>query len=242
MRVVIYELVPWASGLTSAGLNNIASHKLLINGICISANFPQKLEPNPLLQIDICSECFEPGCTTSGYVQVFEQDNYVIWKEPYDKEKANDVESASGIRAGTIYWESKQYAKFTAEFGFADSAKRTRLPIEQAIDLWRIQGAKTLVGLMPSHFISIDRLEEDMVGFYSENLTAKESERLYLEGKKKLLSSDPSTLTIAELTERAVKITAMLDVNPYREWDCIYFENEKIWYPIGGNLAFCLGE
>jgi hypothetical protein len=173
---------------------------------------------------------------------VFEQDNYVIWKEPYDKEKANDVEAASGIRAGTIYWGSKQYAKFTAEFGLTDSSKRTRLPIEQTIDLWRIQGAKALVGHMPSHFISIERLEEDMVGFYSVNLTAKESESLYLEGKKKLLSSDPSTLTIAELTERAIKITAMLDVNPYREWDCIYLENEKIWYPIGGNLAFCLGE
>ncbi|WP_206669688.1 hypothetical protein [Paenibacillus luteus] len=223
-------------------MNNIASHKLLINGICISANFPRKLEADPLVQIDICSECFEPGCTTGGYVQVFEQDNYVIWKEPYDKDKANDVEPASGIRAGTIFWDSDQYAKFTAEFALTDLGKRTGLPIEQAIDLWRIQGAKTLFGNMSSHFVSIERLEEDIIGFYSKGLSAMQSESLYLDAKKKLLSSNPSTLTIAELTERAVKITAILDVHPYKEWDCIYVENEKVLYPIFGNLAFRLGE
>lgn len=43
------------------------------------------------------------------------------------------------------------------------------------------------------------------------------------------------------IAESAVKIVAMLDTKPYKEWACVYYENGVELFPIGDNLAIRLG-
>jgi hypothetical protein len=241
MRVKTYKLIPWISGLTSAGLNNFPSNKLILNGVCISENVPDVLSCDNLIQIDICGECFMPGCTSSGYVQVFEKENIVIWKEPYNKQFEISEEPARGLNAGTIYWDSAMYAKFLSKLGLTDAHKTLGLPIDQAFDLWRINAVKTMFPLAASSLFSIERIEENVMGFYSIDFTSEQSKDIYLSAKRSLLTTESSNISITELTDSAVKIVAMLDISPYKEWDCVYYENGVELFPIGDNLAIRLG-
>ncbi|MDQ8736593.1 hypothetical protein [Paenibacillus sp. LHD-38] len=240
MRVETCGLVPWNSGHTSAGLNNIPSNKLIVNGVCISENLPDAIGSDNLIQIDICGECFTRGCTDDGYVQVFEIDGIVIWKKPY--QKGYEISSASGLNAGTIYWNSAMYASFLTRLGWTDDHKSIGLPIDQVIDLWRINAVKTIFPLASSRVIGFERMEEEIMGFYSTDWTAEQSKEIYLSAKERLLTAESSNLSIIELSETAVKIVAMLDTNPYQEWNCIYYENGVELFPIGDNLAVRLGE
>lgn len=241
MRVTTYELIPWISGLTSAGLNNFPSNKLILNGVCISEKVPDVISCENLIQIDICGECFMPGCTSSGYVQVFEKENIVIWKEPYNKHFEISEEPARGLNAGTIYWDSAMYATFLAKLGLTDAHKTLSLPIDQVFDLWRINAVKTMFPLAASSFFSIDRIEEYVMGFYSIDFTAEQSKDIYLSAKRRLLTTESSNISLTELTESAVKIVAMLDTNPFKEWACVYYENGVELFPVGDNLAIRLG-
>ncbi|WP_419875106.1 hypothetical protein [Candidatus Pristimantibacillus sp. PTI5] len=238
MRVKIFELIPWRSALTSAGLNGIRSNKLKLNGIFVSENLPFTLDSKELIQIDICGECFSSGCTDAGYVQVFEKDDIVVWKEPHSNGYDISVEAAGGLKAGTIYWNSAGYAAFLATLGWTDDHKTLGLPVGQVIDLWRINAAKTILPLSSSGIISFERMEEEIMGFYSVDFDAEQSKEMYFSAKKRLLNAEEdSNLTIIELKETAVKIVAMLDTNPYKEWNCIYYENGRELFPIGDNLA-----
>jgi hypothetical protein len=62
-----------------------------------------------------------------------------------------------------------------------------------------------------------------------------------LSAKSKLLTTKSSNISITELTETPVKIVAMLDTNPYKEWDCVYLDNGVELFPVGDNLAIRLG-
>ncbi|WP_364145557.1 hypothetical protein [Paenibacillus sp. LPE1-1-1.1] len=237
MRVETFEVIPWRSAHTSAGLNGIPSNKLMLNGNCVSENLPFIVDSKELIQIDICGECFNSGCTDTGYVQVFEKDDIVIWKEPYSEGYDISVEAAGGLNASTIYWNSAGYAAFLAALGWTDEHKTLGLPVGQVIDLWRINAAKTILPLSSSGFISFERMEEEIMGFYSIDFDAEQSKEMFLSAKKRLLTSEDSKLSIIELKETALKIVAMLDTNPYKEWNCIYYENGRELYPIGDNLA-----
>lgn len=237
MRVETFDLIPWRSAHTSAGLNGIPGNKLMLNDICVSENLPFTVDSKELIQIDICGECFSSGCTDEGYVQVFEKDDIVIWKEPYSEVNDISVGAASGLKAGTIYWNSAGYAAFLAALGWTDEHKTLGLLVGQVIDLWRINAAKTILPLSSSEFISFERMEEEIMGFYSIDFDAEQSKEMYLSAKKRLLASEDSNLSIIELKETVVKIVAMLDTNPYKEWNCIYYENGRELFPIGDNLA-----
>lgn len=242
MRVKTYELIPWISGLTTAGLNNVPCNKLMLNDVCISENVPNELSFDNIIQIDICLQCFIPGCSSSGYVQVFEKENIVIWKEPYNKKNEISDESASGLNAGTIYWDSVVYAKFLSQLGLTDAHKTLGIPIDQVFDLWRINAVNTMFPFASSSFFSIEKIEENIMGFYSIDFTADQSKDIYLSAKRSLLTTESSNVTITELSESAVKIVAMLDTSPYKEWDCVYYDNGVVLFPIGDNFAIRLAE
>jgi hypothetical protein len=133
------------------------------------------------------------------------------------------------------------YAKFLSKLGLTDAHKTLGLPIDQVFDLWRINAVKTMFPLAAPSLFSIERIEENVMGFYSIDFTAEQSKDIYLSAKRSLLTTESSNISISELPESAVKVVAMLDTSPYKEWDCVYYENGVVLFPVGDNLAIRLG-
>ena len=130
--------MPWTSGQTSAGLNAIQSQKLLLNGLLFATNIPTIFTIENLIQIEICSECFEPGCSSGGYVQVFDENELIIWKEPLNEISNIREEPAQELRHGTVFWERELYRSFMKETTKNNNFHSEKLSTKQAIDLCRL--------------------------------------------------------------------------------------------------------
>lgn len=242
MIVSSYELIPWYSGLTSAGLNQFASKSLLLNGIRISRNLPTIESCDNLIQVDVCDECFQPGCSSEGFVQVFGLDHFVIWKEPYIENDESRTGAIYGLKDGSIYWDASLYASFLAQFDHAANQHHIAdLTSRQAFDLWRIHGAKTIFPQHTSVYYSLERLEEEVIGFYSSEVSGERSKEIYFMAKLALQTAGKRELTLHERPAAAVAIIAMSDSNAYMEWECIYFDNGTYYYPVGDQLVVRLG-
>ncbi|MGO4549340.1 hypothetical protein AB4Z29_31640 [Paenibacillus sp. 2TAB23] len=241
MRVSTYELISSSSGLTAAGLDQIASRSLLLNGIRISGNLPSIEIRENLIQLDVCEECFQPGCSSEGFVQVFKLANWVIWKLPYIETDEARTGAASGLKDGSIYWEASLYASFLAEFNHTANQHAAGLTSRQAFDLWRIHAVKTIFPQHISAYYSLEQLEEEVIGFYSSELSGEQSKEIYFMAKHELHTGGNRELSLLERPDASVAIIAMSYSNAYKEWECIYYDNGTYYYPVGDQLVVRLG-
>lgn len=139
------------------------------------------------MQIELCEECFQPGCRDGGYIQIFFHDQFVIWKEPYSEENRMRDEPSSALLDGTIFWDVPLHSAFTSEMTI--NINRKKLTRAQAFDLWRINAVKEIYTQLPFCYFDLDRIEEDILGFYSVELAAEQSEASFYAAKKKLLAA-----------------------------------------------------
>ncbi|MDQ0194595.1 hypothetical protein [Paenibacillus wynnii] len=241
MKVNSFELMSWISGKTSAGLSAIQSQKLFLNGVLFSSNIPSVYTIGNLIQIEICSECFEPECSSSGYVQVFGEDELIIWKEPLNEISDIREDPVNELIHGTVFWEKELFYSFMNEVMNNNSVHIERLSIKQAIDLWRLNALSSIS--FPRYY-DFDRLEEDIMGFYSSELSSEETKHLYFKSKNNLLKliSNINSIRIVTIDENAIKLIAMIETDPYKEWNCLYINDDKIIYPIGDNYGFYINE
>jgi hypothetical protein len=231
MKVKTYELIPNIEG----------TFKLIINGDIFSNNFfDLNLEWN-LVQVDVCDHCFVPGCSDQGYVEVLEIHDQIVWKEPLNKKfrfANREFTAASGLRIGSLFWDKELYEKFQDELitrGRDVSASvYLRITTDDIVHLWKINGFKAYA---PDGYstCTLEFLEEERIGMYSEVLTERECDDLFQKAKNILVTTD--SMKVKYIEDESMKVVMMFDKPVYREWVCFYLSKGEIFYTISEELV-----
>ncbi len=82
---------------------------------------------------------------------------------------------------------------------------------------------------------TIEAISEKRLGMYAENLTEDECFQLFQDVQTRININQE--IKIIEIHSGMSKIVMMFDRPTYREWDCLYVEHDKVYYPIGVGLA-----
>jgi hypothetical protein len=247
MKVERFELKSWISKHTSADMENISSCRLLLNGVLMSDNLPLIEMNKNFLQIDVCEECFHVGCSSQGYVQVFVEGDWIIWKEilyeDFIEERRYDFMSAFSLKYGTIFWPRPLYIELLHSFPERWSDRHLpTVPLNgrQVVDLWRIYGSKMM---MPESIdsYSLPRLEENFLTMYSDDGKSEEECRELFKRMKANLHTIEK-ISMVELPQDTIKYTVMFDYNGHGEWDFLHVAGDKRFCPIGDGLALEINE
>jgi hypothetical protein len=243
MKVKNFKLEEWVSGKTSANLENISSYKLYINNILFSANLPcLESGEDQLLQVEVCDQCFIPGCNLGGYVQILAVQNQIIWKAPLsvegDESSTRQYLPAGMLKYGTVFWPAETYLKFIATFDQStNSLKLLKKDISygQAYDLWRLHASNSICPGRNCN-LSIIQIKEKVVTIHSENHNLSNSWEIYKTATNQWESTKIFSWTSIPLA--AEKITLYFDVKDFTQWDSIFFDEKKFYFPIGDGYAW----
>ena len=103
MLVEKFEFIPHEQG----------TFLLQLNGHMIAEHFYNlEAEFEPFIQIDVCSHCYNPGCSDHGFIEVLNFDHYIVWKKPLDAKSASihrEFQSSSTFNQGTLFWAKEMY-------------------------------------------------------------------------------------------------------------------------------------
>ncbi len=236
MKVKQFELHPNSDTYT---------YQLIINDKLISKRISNLYVNGNFAQIEVCEQCCEPGCSDSGYVEILEIDDIIIWKEPFQSKAYDyycDYIDPQGLKYGPIFWTKEKYNQFIYELNKDSSNSRVEvfqkgIPIDTAYDLWRINGSHSY---RPNyeHVFSIDNLIEESIGLYSENLSQRECEDIFIRSSTNLANAKEIRLLHQQVGWS--KIVMMFDSPTYREWECLYLNGSNVLYPIGDQYVISI--
>ncbi|NOU92128.1 hypothetical protein GC093_02610 [Paenibacillus sp. LMG 31456] len=219
------------------------TYQLIINNELIANRFLEVDLKGTFMQLDVCEMCDSQGCSDMGYIEILEEANTIIWKEPLNTHI--DVEywqyqAASGLRVGTIFWsieDFKNLCNITNNSWERNVVSHKGISVEDAYDLWRIYGSKCF---MPNYHYSyqLDIIEDNILGMYAIDFSEDECTELYKSLKNKW--NTYSKVELLRVSNDMRKVTFMFDTPIYREWDFIYYVEGKFFYAIGDDyLVSC---
>lgn len=233
IKVQNYKIVPTPND----------TFQLYVNGQLITQNLYDLGAELNMIQIDVCEHCFYPGCSDSGYVEVLDLGEYVVWKEPLRNQYSSlnrEFMAASGIRYGSIFWSRELYTALQQEI---QSLGRTvhvdgerYLMSEDVYDLWRINGSRSYSPERHDTF-SLATLLENQIGMYAEDLTEEECRAWFNEAKKQRTVPNRQVIRVQEINYTMKKIVMMFDQPVYREWDCLYIDGSALYYNVGEGVV-----
>ncbi|MBB3151698.1 hypothetical protein FHS16_001744 [Paenibacillus endophyticus] len=193
-----------------------------------------------LIQIDVCSHCYYPGCSDFGFIEVIDFNKYIIWKEPLSsKYVSSNREFQSNLRfnQGTIFWTRAKYIEFITLMKQMNrntndcfGAKPTVIDL---YELWRLEGSK-IYSSEGAPTYTLDYIYENRIGMYNEVLSENQCELILKQAMKAINSEN---FEIFEINFLMKPIVMIFDIPIYKEWKCLYMMNDEVFYSIGEGLV-----
>ncbi|WNR43661.1 hypothetical protein [Paenibacillus roseipurpureus] len=231
MMVNEYELVPHIEG----------TFYLKLNGVIIADYFYHlESEYDSLIQLDVCSHCYYPGCSDYGYLEVIDLDTHIAWKEPMKSKYSfsnRDFEPVQSLINGTIVWAKPKYNEFVSVLNQMNRSTircfGTRVEGIDILEIWRIEGSRLY---SPGGFYTydLDQIYQNRIGIYSEDLSEEQCEQIFNDNRS---LTKFNKIEIIEISNLMKPIVMMFDVPIYKEWRCLYLLNEEVLFSIGEGLV-----
>ena len=215
--------------------------QLIINNKRISDRISYLELDNDFVQIDVCSHCDYPGCSSTGYVEVLQFNDVILWKEPLKPSNFqayySDYDPAIGLKYGTIFWGEQDFQVLVANLNKKLNGMRQNTFKEinciQGYDLWRIYASKCFQPEYRDSF-GLEHIEDRLLGMYAVDISEQECITIYNDVKNRFKNCNINKLMQAgKVSDQWIKLTMMFDTPNYQEWDCIYLDNDRVWYSIG---------
>jgi hypothetical protein len=232
MLVEEFELVPHEEGTFFLKLNGNIIAEYFYN---LEAEFER------LMQIDVCSHCYYPGCSDNGFIEVFDFNNYIVWKEPLSSKYASshrEFQSHSNFIQGIVFWTRAKYIEFTSLIKQMNrsiincfGSKPTLIDL---MDMWRLEASKIYSPEGVSKY-SIKQIYENRIGLYNEDLSEEQCNRIFNQAIN-IINSE-TTYEIIEINHLMKPIVMMFDTPIYKEWKSLYILNDEVLYSIGEGLV-----
>ncbi|MCR8842641.1 hypothetical protein NQ117_03015 [Paenibacillus sp. SC116] len=232
MRVNTFELIPHKEGTFQLRLNE-----------AVIAEYFYDLESNfdSLIQVDVCSHCYYPGCSDYGFVEVIDFDGYVVWKEPMNSkyvECNREFFPPAPLHSGSIVWSKSRYEELISKLNLIErnttNCRGSKATFTDVLDLWRAEGSKLYSPFHPRCDYELGEIYQERMGLYHEHLIEEKCEHLF---SKAMQGADLNIFEIVEVTASMKPIVMMFNVPSYKEWKCLYIENDEVLYSIGNGLA-----
>jgi hypothetical protein len=238
MKIESFELKP-VKFYRELSDKKISSFQLLLNGELISNNLAYlAYEPEGLLQLEVCSECFKPGCNKGGYVQVLETSENFIWKEPLisvtDDFTRKQYTTSKILKNGTIFWKKIDYQKFENSFNSEWYDKILKNYVQctpsQGFDLWRIYGSKHLCP-QTNYSLAIDEIQTRLLNLFSTKFNREDCLKVFSQANDDYLKAKKVNLKELPFHNKDVTVISI------RQLDYLCIVDNHRFYPVGENLA-----
>lgn len=232
MLVEEFELVPHEEG----------TFFLKLNGNIIADYFYDlDAEFERLIQIDVCSHCYYPGCSDNGFIEVLHFNNYVVWKEPLSSRYTSshrEFQAHSKFDQGTVFWTRAKYIEFTSLISQMNRSITNCFGSKPAsidlLEMWRLEAAKIYSPEGISHY-SINQIYENRIGLYHENLSEDQCNHIFNQAIN--IINSKTTYEIIEANHLMKPIVMMFDTPIYKEWNSLYILNDEVLFSIGEGLV-----
>lgn len=233
MIVFNYEIIPHTEG----------TYFLKLNGDIV-ANYFYDLnsEFDSLIQVDVCSHCFYPGCSDHGFIEVVDFDPFIVWKEPLNSKYSSSNREFNPIECvsvGTIVWPKSKYNEFVSEITHLNRSTSNSFGLRaKAIDLfdvWRIEGSQVY---SPGGFkkYEVEEIYQNRIGLYSMDLSEHDCEIVFYEAAN-IFDNKMSEIEIIEVNDEMKPIIMIFDRPEYKEWKCLYLLNQEVLYSFSKGLV-----